>query len=80
MFYDGYYYPPVNGYSGMRRVTIEEAMHTALQQVPGQVIKIELDTEHGIQVYEVDIVTAQGVKYEVNVAVDTGEIVNIELD
>ncbi|HLR69289.1 PepSY domain-containing protein [Virgibacillus alimentarius] len=63
-----------------RRVSIEEAMNIALEQVPGQVVKIELEQEHGILVYEVDIITAQGAKYKVEVDVNTGGVVNIELD
>lgn len=63
-----------------RQITIEEAMNIALEQVPGQVVKVEMDTEKGVQVYEVDIVTAQNVKYEVAVNMNTGEIVEIELD
>lgn len=69
-----------NGPQYYRRITIEEAMAIALEQVPGQVVKVELDTEKGVQVYEVDIVTAQGVKYEVAVDINTGGIVEIELD
>ncbi|MBT2217780.1 peptidase [Virgibacillus dakarensis] len=59
---------------------MEEAMNIATQQVPGEVVRVELDTEHGIPVYEVEIVTQQGVEYEVNVDVNTGDIVDIELD
>ena len=61
-----------------RRITMEEAMHIALEQIPGQVVKIELDTENGMQVYEVDIVTAQGARFEVSVDVNNGSIVEIE--
>ena len=69
-----------NGQHFHRQITIEEAMNIALEQVPGQVVKVEMDTEKGVRVYEVDIVTAQGVKYEVAVNMNTGEIVEIELD
>ncbi|MBP2076914.1 PepSY domain-containing protein [Oceanobacillus polygoni] len=63
-----------------RQITIQEAIDIALAQVPGQAVKAELDTKQGIRVYEVDIVTAQGVKYEVAVNMNTGEIVDIEID
>ncbi|OZU87793.1 hypothetical protein CIL03_13870 [Virgibacillus indicus] len=65
-------------HNAYRRITIEEAMHIALEQIPGQVVKIELDTENGMQVYEVDIVTNQGTRFEVSVDVNTGGIVEIE--
>ncbi|MEN1969504.1 PepSY domain-containing protein [Lentibacillus sp. N15] len=63
-----------------RQITIEDAMQIALQQVPGEVVKVELDTNYGVEVYEVEIVTNQGTKYEVEVDRETGRIVNIELD
>lgn len=63
-----------------RRVSIEEAIGIALEQVPGQVVKVELEHEQGILVYEVEIVTQQGVKYEVAVDVSTGSVVSVELD
>ncbi|WP_082918232.1 PepSY domain-containing protein [Oceanobacillus sp. Castelsardo] len=63
-----------------REITIVEAMDIAMQQVPGQVVKVELDMEKGRKVYEVDIVTSQGIKYEVSVDVNTGEVVEVELD
>lgn len=80
---EGWSNPPMhNNYEQhlYRQITMEEAMGIALGQVPGQIVKVELDTEKGVQVYEVDIITAQGVKYEVAVNVSTGEIVEIELD
>src|SRR5690625_5605731 len=39
--------------------------------VPGQVVKVELEHEQGILVYEVEILTQQGVKYEVAVDVNS---------
>lgn len=63
-----------------RRISIEEAIGIALQQVPGQVVKVELEHEQGILVYEIEIVTQQGVKYEVAVDVNTGGVVSVELD
>ncbi|CAM3897607.1 PepSY domain-containing protein [Lederbergia lenta] len=73
----GYYQQPINW---QRRVTIQEAMDIAVERVPGQIVKVELDTKMGTLIYEVDIVTAQGVKYEVEVDVNTGGILSVELD
>jgi uncharacterized membrane protein YkoI len=50
-----------------------------LQQVPGQVIKVELDYEYGMLVYEIDIRTQSGV-YEVHVNANTGQILKIEME
>lgn len=58
-------------------INSEVAIEIALQQVPGQVIKVELDSENGIIVYEIYISTTYGI-YEVNVNARTGQIVKIE--
>lgn len=63
-----------------RRISIEEAMNIATGQVPGQVVKVELEHEKGVLVYEVDIVTTQGVKYEVTVDANNGTILEVKLD
>ena len=63
-----------------QRISIEEAMNIALSQVQGEVVKIELEHEKGMLVYEVDIVTVQGVKYEVVVDANNGTVLGVELD
>ncbi|KYH28339.1 PepSY domain-containing protein [Clostridium colicanis] len=60
-------------------LTSEAAIQIALQRVPGQVIKVELDYENGILVYEIDIRTSLGV-YEVHVDAITGRILKVERD
>lgn len=75
--YDRNYQP---GYSAYRQISIQEAMNVALGRVPGQVVKVELEQENGLWVYEVDIITHQGVRYEVIVAMNTGAIIRLELD
>ncbi|HLR09534.1 MAG TPA: PepSY domain-containing protein [Bacillota bacterium] len=69
--------PPSNWY---RQITIREAMDIAQDRVPGEIVKVELEHEKGRLVYEVEIRTEQGVKYEIDVDVNTGQIVEIELD
>ncbi|HOF94768.1 MAG TPA: PepSY domain-containing protein [Clostridia bacterium] len=61
------------------RVTPLFAVEAALEQVMGQVTEVELETEHGRLVYEVEIVTDFG-KYEVRVDAYTGEVLDVELD
>jgi len=60
-----------------QRINSETAIQIALQQVPGQVIKVELDDENGALVYEIDIRTPSGI-YEVHVHAATGRILKIE--
>lgn len=63
-----------------RRISIEQAMTIALQRVPGQVVKAELEYEDGMLVYEVDIRSQDGVKYEVQVDAITGAIIRVKMD
>jgi uncharacterized membrane protein YkoI len=59
------------------RIDSEAAIQIALMRVPGQVVKVELDYDNGILVYEIDILTASGV-YEVYVHAITGQILKVE--
>jgi len=72
-------YPPQ--YQQMhRQITMEEAIGISREQMPGQVVKAELESKHGRLIYEVDIVSTQGPKYEVKVDANTGEVIEVELD
>lgn len=68
-----------DGYWGNYRINSEAAIQIALQQVPGQVIKVELDYENGILVYDIDIRTQSGV-YEVHVNAATGQVLKVEME
>ncbi|TQS75291.1 hypothetical protein DX933_07095 [Ornithinibacillus gellani] len=74
------YYQQQNFQGPYRKITIEEAMQIALQRVPGEVVKVELETEQGRLVYEVEIMTANGVKYEIDVDANSGTIVGLKPD
>ncbi|WLV24564.1 PepSY domain-containing protein [Aciduricibacillus chroicocephali] len=63
-----------------RAISMQEAMNIALSRVPGQVVKIELEQEHGKTIYEVEVLTAQGVKYELDIDSNTGQILKFESD
>lgn len=63
-----------------REITIEEAIRIGREQVPGQVVKVELERRGQRLIYEVDIVNSQGVKYEVEIDASTGEVIDVELD
>lgn len=75
----GYGYHP-NWQNWYRQINMVDAINIALQQVPGEAVEAELKTRQGRRIYEVEIVTAQGTKYEVEVDRNTGEIVDVELD
>ena len=55
-----------------------EAIEIALRYVPGEVLEVELDTEHGILVYEITIRAYNGMYYEVKINANTGELIEIE--
>ncbi|WP_438318011.1 PepSY domain-containing protein [Sporosarcina sp. FA9] len=46
----------------------------------GHVIKAELDYDDGIMLYEIDIRTREGQKYEVKVDANTGAILKVKVD
>ena len=45
-----------------------------------QLVKAELDYDDGMLIYEIDIRTAEGYKYEVKVDANTGAISRVKLD
>jgi len=61
------------------RITTEAAIQIALRYVPGQVVQVKLEIEHGLLVYEVYIRTPYGI-YEVNVDANSGRVVQIDLE
>lgn len=61
------------------RIDIETAIQFALSKIPGQVMKIELDYEDGLLVYEIDILTPHGI-YKVEIDANTGRIIKVESD
>ncbi len=52
----------------------------ANQQVPGDVIEVELEDEHGTLVYEIKILTGNGRVREVKIDARNGNVVKIEDD
>ena len=79
---DYWYHQPSNNqqYNRYSRISITDAMSIAMEQVPGEVEKAELDAENGMLFYEVGIRNMQGIKYEVLIDARTGSIINIERD
>ncbi|WP_153731051.1 PepSY domain-containing protein [Sporosarcina obsidiansis] len=63
-----------------RRISIEQANEIALERVPGHVVKSELDYDEGMLIYEIDIRTAEGHKYEVKVDAVMGEVLKVKWD
>jgi len=61
----------------LARITPEQASAAALAQVPGTVMKVELENEDGNVVYGVEIKTADG-KSDVKVDAGDGRVLHVE--
>lgn len=61
-----------------QRITMRQAQEIALQRVPGRVMHVDMDLENGVLVYEVFIMTAEGMIYEVEVLARNGQILKVD--
>lgn len=59
---------------------LEKILAIASQQVPGDVIEVELEDERGALVYEIKILTDTGRVREVKLDARTGKVLSIEDD
>lgn len=57
-----------------------KAIEIALKEVPGTVQESELEKEDGKQVYEIEILTADGQEMEVEIDAETGAVLKVEAD
>src|SRR5215210_9575698 len=60
-------------------VTIEQAIKTAAEQVPGTVVEAELEKKHGKTVWEVEVLGADGKVTEVHVDAAMGTVIDTEV-
>ena len=60
------------------KVTIDQALKTASDKVPGKVIEAELETKHHKLMWEIDIVTADKKVMEVHIDAETGAVIDVE--
>lgn len=72
------YYNSWNNYWRTQQINEAEAIQIALRYVPGEVLKVELDVEHGILIYEITIRAYTGMYYEVKIDANTGALIEIE--
>jgi uncharacterized membrane protein YkoI len=59
-------------------VTIEQAIKTANEKVPGTVVEAELEKKHGKTVWEVEVLGADGQVTEVHIDAATGTVIDTE--
>ena len=60
------------------KVTAEQAIKTAMEQVPGTVVEAELEKKHGKTVWEVEILGADGKVTEVHIDAAEGTVIDTE--
>lgn len=61
-----------------QRISLQQAQEIALKRVPGQILHVDMDLEHGVLVYEIFILTSQNRIFEVEILAKTGRILKIE--
>lgn len=60
------------------KVTIDQAIKTALEKVPGKVVEAELEKKHDTLVWEVEVVTAENKVMEVHINAESGAVIDVE--
>lgn len=60
------------------KVTIEQAIKTASERVPGKLVEAELEKKHGTLVWEVEVVTAENKVVEVHIDAESGAVIDVE--
>lgn len=60
------------------KVTIDQAIKTALDKVPGTAVEAELEKKHDKTVWEVEVLGADGKVTEVHIDAGTGTIIDTE--
>jgi uncharacterized membrane protein YkoI len=60
------------------KVTIDQAVKTASEKVPGKIIEAELEKKHDKTVWEVEILTDDKTMKEVHIDADSGAVIDVE--
>lgn len=60
------------------KITIDQALKTASEKVPGKIIEAELEKKHNKLVWEVEVVTADKKVMEIHIDADTGAVIDVE--
>lgn len=60
------------------KVTIDQAIKTASEKVPGKVVEAELEKKHNTLVWEVEVVTEENRVMEVHIDAESGAVIDVE--
>lgn len=74
--YGNYYHVP--GRVTRQRVSMQQAQEIALARVPGQIVHVDMELEHGVLVYEIFIMNPDNRLFEVEVLAKSGRILKVE--
>ncbi len=64
--------------AGEAKISIDQAIKTASDKVPGKVIEAELEKKHDKTVWEVEVVTGDNKVMEVHVDAASGSVIDVE--
>jgi uncharacterized membrane protein YkoI len=64
----------------LAKISLDSAMNAALKQVPGKVLRIELENENGYLVYGIEIVKTDHQIVDVKVDAGNGKILKTDYD
>jgi uncharacterized membrane protein YkoI len=67
-------------FAGTAKISMDSAMNEALKQVPGKVLRVELENENGYLVYGVEIAKPDHQIVDVKVDAGNGKILKIDQD
>lgn len=68
----------LNAFKSGDVASLTDVLKVALERVPGEVVKVELEREDGIWVYEIKILTPQGKRREVEINAKSLEIIKVD--
>lgn len=60
------------------KVTVDQAIKTAMEKVQGTVVEVELEKKHDKTIWEVEIVGADGKVSEVHIDAVSGSVIDVE--
>lgn len=61
-------------------LTEEQVIEIALMEVPGEVQDIELEDMDGMQIFEIEILSAAGEEFEVEINAETGDVLEVSAE
>lgn len=79
-FDDDDHHRPVPSATTGARLALEDALRIATTEVPGEVIKVKRERDHGIDVIEIKVLAQNGRVRELTLDARDGRIVEIEDD